>query len=171
MRRSPELMAMLLERVIALVRAHPDAEDVTFVIRAQDPRDTAAVVDGKQIERAIYNLVLNACQAARAAGAQAEVVTTLEIRGGQIILNVIDNGIGVPESIRKTLFDPFISEGKQKGTGLGLTLAQRVAIEHGGDVILLSSRPGETIFQMKVTQELQTSPMSSSIDRDKVGTR
>lgn len=171
MRRSPELMAMLLERVIALVRAHPDAEDVTFVIRAQDPRDTAAVVDGKQIERAIYNLVLNACQAARAAGAQAEVVTTLEIRGGQIILNVIDNGIGVPENIRKTLFDPFISEGKQKGTGLGLTLAQRVAIEHGGDVILLSSRPGETIFQMKVTQELQTSPVSSPIDRDKVGTR
>lgn len=72
-----------------------------------------------------------------------------------MIVNVIDNGQGVPEKIRKSLFEPFVSEGKQKGTGLGLTLAHRIAVEHGGDVVLLSSCPGETIFQMKVARELQ----------------
>jgi nitrogen-specific signal transduction histidine kinase len=72
------------------------------------------------------------------------------------LVNVTDNGPGVPLKIRKSLFEPFVSEGKQKGTGLGLTLAHCVAVEHGGEVVLLSSRPGETIFQMKVARALST---------------
>ena len=75
-------------------------------------------------------------------------------RSSQILVNVSDNGPGVPKQIRKSLFDPFVSEGKQKGTGLGLTLAHCIALEHGGEVVLLSSRPGETIFQMKVARGL-----------------
>jgi len=67
---------------------------------------------------------------------------------------VTDNGPGVPEKIRESLFEPFVSEGKQKGTGLGLTLAHCIAIDHGGDVILLSSRVGETVFQMRVARGL-----------------
>lgn len=54
-----------------------------------------------------------------------------------------------------------MSEGKQKGTGLGLTLARCIALEHGGDVVLLSSRPGETVFQMKVVRE---SPRGDRMD-------
>jgi len=73
-------------------------------------------------------------------------------------VNVIDNGPGVSESIRKSLFEPFVSEGKQKGTGLGLTLAHRIAVEHGGEVILLSSDRGETVFQMKVVRSLPAQP-------------
>jgi nitrogen-specific signal transduction histidine kinase len=80
----------------------------------------------------------------------------VEVREQQIIVNVIDTGAGVPEKIRKSLFEPFVSEGKQKGTGLGLTLAGCIASEHGGEVILLSSRPGETIFQMKIARDLRT---------------
>ena len=68
----------------------------------------------------------------------------------RLVLEVKDNGTGVPESIRTTLFEPFVSEGKQKGSGLGLTLAHCIAAEHGGEVILVSSRPGETIFRMSI---------------------
>jgi signal transduction histidine kinase len=168
MRRAPELISALLDHAAALVRAHPDAGDVTFIVRYGNPMDTAAVVDGKQIERAIYNLLLNACQSVRADGKAAEVIASIEAREGQIILSIADNGAGVPEGIRKTLFDPFISEGKQKGTGLGLTLAHRIATEHGGEVILLSTRQGETIFQMKVAQELHILPAAVAVDRDKV---
>ena len=59
---------------------------------------------------------------------------------------VEDNGPGVPEEIRVTLFEPFVSKGKQGGTGLGLTLADRIAREHGGAVELESSEPGRTVF-------------------------
>ena len=114
----------------------------------------AVSVDGKQIERAISNLLLNACQSARAVGAAATVVVTLESQEREMIISVIDNGPGVPGRIRESLFDPFVSEGKQKGTGLGLTLAYCIALEHGGEVVLVSSRPGETIFQMKVARGL-----------------
>jgi signal transduction histidine kinase len=155
-RRSPELMATLLERATSLARKHPDAEGVALTTQYGDPTETAAVVDGKQIERAIFNLLLNACQSVRAAGKAANVGVTLEARERHMIISVTDDGAGVPENIRNNLFDPFVSEGKQKGTGLGLTVAHCIAVEHGGEVVLLSSSPGETIFQMRVARELQT---------------
>jgi signal transduction histidine kinase len=154
-RKSPELMVPMLERASALIRAHPDAEGVTVVTRYGDPAETEAVVDGKQIERAIYNLLLNACQSIRAPGREASVLMTLEARDRHIVVSVIDNGAGVPENIRDSLFEPFVSQGKHKGTGLGLTLAYCIAVEHGGEVVLLSSCPGETIFQMTVARELR----------------
>ncbi len=151
-RHQPELMASLVERAVAMVRTHPDAEGVKLVVENAVPSETAASVDGKQIERAISNLLLNACQSARSVGAAAKVAVTLEAQERQILVNVTDNGPGVSPNIRKSLFEPFVSEGKQKGTGLGLTLAHCIALEHGGEVVLLSSRPGETIFQMKVAR-------------------
>jgi signal transduction histidine kinase len=160
-RRTPELMATLLERAAALVRAHPDAEGVSLVTRLGDPEQTMAVVDGKQIERAVCNLLLNACQAVRTRGEEPHIVMTLEVEQDYMTVSVMDNGEGIPEAIRETLFEPFVSEGKQKGTGLGLTLAHCIAVEHGGEVILLSSYSGETIFQMRVAREIKTPKLST----------
>ncbi|QHN04992.1 HAMP domain-containing histidine kinase [Granulicella sp. WH15] len=165
-RRTPELLSTLLDRALALVRSHPDSHGVKLITSLGEPTQTAAFVDGKQIERAIYNLLLNACQAAHTAetGTVPSVTVTLEAQPEHMIVNIIDNGPGVPENIRKSLFDPFVSEGKQKGTGLGLTLAHRIAVEHGGEVILLSSCPGETIFQMRVKRGLRTDEATSTSD-------
>jgi signal transduction histidine kinase len=157
-RRMPEPMNALLERAVGLIRAHPDAEGIKLATCYGDPADSVAVVDAMQIERAIYNLLLNACQSVRSAGSSGQVKIMLEPQGQYMVVDVVDNGPGVPENIRKSLFEPFVSEGKQKGTGLGLTLAQRIAVEHGGEVILLSSRPGETIFQLKVARALPLQP-------------
>ena len=168
MGRSIDRISTLLERAVVLVRAHPDAEDVNIVTRCDAPAATAALVDGKEIERAICNLLLNACQSARLSAVAAQVSASLEVKAGQIVLSVRDNGAGVPEGIRETLFDPFVSEGKQKGTGLGLTLTQRIAEEHGGGVSLLSSRPGETIFQMTLSMALPISPASPPVERSEV---
>ena len=154
-------MALLLERTVALFRAHPDAEGVRIVTSLGDPAESTALVDGKQIERAVYNLLLNACQAARTGRSEPIVNITLETQEQYSVVTVTDNGSGVPESILNSLFEPFVSEGKQKGTGLGLTLAQHIANEHGGDVLLLSSHPGETVFQMKVARDL-SQPMATT---------
>ncbi len=153
-KRQPESITILVERAAALVRTHPDAEGVKLVTHLGDPSQSAAEVDGKQMERAVSNLILNACQSARSMGAAACVVVALETQKRQILVKVTDNGPGVPQKIRNSLFEPFVSEGKQKGTGLGLTLAHCIALEHGGEVVLLSSRPGETIFQMSVARAL-----------------
>ena len=129
---------------------------MALVTRYGDPVETAVLVDGKQIERAIFNLLLNACQAARCGPDAHQVTATLEVQEQFVVLNVVDNGAGVSDKIRESLFEPFVSEGKQKGTGLGLTLAHCIAMEHGGGVTLLGSRRGETVFQMKVARAPET---------------
>lgn len=147
-RKSPELVSNLVDRAVTMLRAHPDAEGVKITFRSADPGKTLAFVDGKQVERAFYNLLLNACQAARANNSEPCVSIALDTSDEYVTVNVVDNGPGVSESIRDNLFEPFVSEGRQKGTGLGLTLAYCIAEEHGGKVVLASSRPGETIFNL-----------------------
>lgn len=169
-RRSPQLVGALLDRAMTMVRAHPDATHVEFTVRNANAAETEAVVDGKQIERAIYNLVLNGCQAAHSNAQSGQVTVTLDVRAAEIIVSVVDNGDGVPENIRTTLFEPFVSEGKQKGSGLGLTLSQCIAAEHGGDVTLVSSRPGETTFRMSIARGVTEQPPATTEERSRVRT-
>ena len=61
-----------------------------------------------------------------------------------VMIQVIDNGPGVPEDIRDKIFFPLVS-GREGGTGLGLTLAQNFISQHQG-VIELESEPGRTCF-------------------------
>ncbi len=144
--RVPQRLADLAERAIALVRGHPDAEGVAICAELSDAGDAVALVDAKQIERALFNLLLNACQAARFSHASPSVVVQTGVAVDLVSVAVIDNGPGVPKGIRHSMFEPFVSEGKQKGTGLGLTLSQSIAKEHGGAVLLMESMPGKTFF-------------------------
>jgi signal transduction histidine kinase len=153
-RRSPEVMAALLERTIALVQKHPDAANATLTASYANAATTLAVVDVKQIERALYNLLLNACQSRKAPHDAVQVTAKVETDGDQIHFEVSDDGAGVPEDIRTSLFEPFVSQGKQKGSGLGLTLAHCIAAEHGGYLVLVNSRPGDTMFRMTIARGL-----------------
>jgi signal transduction histidine kinase len=139
-----EQLDLFLERTIQNVRLHPECRDVR--ISSEVPAPVHAWVDSKKLARAVYNLLLNACQAARAGTDPPTVLVKLAEDDTKIEISIRDSGPGVAESIRQTLFQPFVSAGKENGTGLGLTLAQHVAQEHGGEVRLESSRPGETIF-------------------------
>ncbi len=157
-RRSHELIGTLLERTMALVRTHPDANGVLLTAEYDVSADTGALVDARQIERAIYNLLLNACQSSNGRTETQNVNAILKTTEDEITLLVIDDGPGVPSGIRDSLFEPFVSEGKQKGTGLGLTLVNSIASEHGGSSQLVSSRPGETIFSMSIFRKSGSAP-------------
>jgi signal transduction histidine kinase len=150
--RTAEPIAMLVERAMALVRSHPDAQRVQLQAVYSNPAATVAMVDAKQMERAIYNLLLNASQAARGSAGQPAVSAVVATSKQSLTVTITDDGAGVSDTIRDSLFQPFVSAGKQNGTGLGLTLAQCVAEEHGGSVQLVSSRPGETIFVLSVAR-------------------
>ena len=67
-------------------------------------------------------------------------------------LQVIDNGPGIPESIRERMFFPLVS-GREGGSGLGLTLAQSFVQQHQG-TIDCESRPGKTCFTLRLPLEL-----------------
>jgi len=104
------------------------------------------------MERALYNLLLNACQAARRSAGTPTVTAVISASKDFLTVTITDDGAGVSDAIRDSLFEPFVSAGKQNGTGLGLTLAQCVAEEHGGSVKLVSSRPGETVFVLSIAR-------------------
>jgi C4-dicarboxylate-specific signal transduction histidine kinase len=156
-----------VERAIALVNAHPDAGGVKVLLE-MDRADTKAVVDTKQVERAVYNLLLNACQSARHLSGPRIVKVSVCAESQNVSVTIADSGPGVAQGIRETMFDPFVSQGKQKGTGLGLTLAWSVAHEHGGDVRLVSSREGETIFRLTVARQPAESAGNGNLPRSKV---
>lgn len=147
---SCESLSFLVERALTLVRAHPDAQNVRFAIGAIPPIE--AWLDARKIERALYNLLLNACQAATRGTLDPEVRVALAEGGEYITFIIVDNGAGVPESVRQSLFQPFVSVGKTSGTGLGLTLSLKIAQEHGGTVVLEDSREGLTIFQLTLSK-------------------
>jgi signal transduction histidine kinase len=86
---------------------------------------TKAIIDARSLESAIYNLLLNACQAATCSTDVPEVKVHLTEVDERIYVTISDNGPGIPASVRRTLFDPFVTAGKPNGTGLGLTLARR----------------------------------------------
>lgn len=167
LQRVQTTMAALVGGAMALVKTHPDAERVTMLLEEIDA-DTTVAVDAKQVERAVYNLLLNACQSARVSPGLREVRVSLSAEKKTASVTIVDSGPGVAEGIRESLFDPFVSEGKQKGTGLGLTLAWSVAREHDGEVKLVSSREGETIFRLTVSRHLRESTITANSPRSKV---
>lgn len=143
---SLESVPQLVEHTMALVRSHPDAQGVSIAVETSEQID--AWIDARKIDRAIYNLLLNACQAAKRYAAAPKVNLSVSESVDRVYVRITDNGAGVAESIRTTLFEPFVSEGKQSGVGLGLTLSQKIAQEHGGDVSIDQARAGATSFTL-----------------------
>jgi signal transduction histidine kinase len=143
-------VSLVVEKAVAAVKFHPDGRNVSITVGEFPP--TEADIDTKNLESAIYNLLLNACQAAACSTDAPEVKVHLTEVDERIYLTILDNGPGIPVSVRRTLFDPFVTAGKPNGTGLGLTLARRIAEEHGGSVCLVESNRERTIFTLSLTK-------------------
>jgi signal transduction histidine kinase len=152
-RKSPLVRARVssvVEKAVAAVKSHPDGQNVSIIVRKFPPAE--ADIDARSLESAIYNLLLNACQAATRSTHVPEVQVHLTEEDERIYVTISDNGPGIPAPVRRTLFNPFVTAGKPNGTGLGLTLARRVAEEHGGSVCLEKSNRERTVFTLSLTK-------------------
>jgi signal transduction histidine kinase len=139
----PGSLNLLIEGAVTMVRSHPDADGVQIVI--EDLPRIESWMDCK-LGSALYNLLLNACQAAKRGMPPGIVRVALSQDQATIHLRVTDSGPGIPASIRDTLFQPFVTDSRKNGIGLGLTIAQCVAREHGGFVSIEESSPRRTVF-------------------------
>jgi len=124
----------LLDEVMALVGVEFGRQAV--IDRDFDPSIPSIQGDRTAIRQVLLNLVRNAFQA----GATQITLRTRVEHGGALLqasttsllrFDVVDNGEGVPESLRNLLFLPLVT-GKRNGTGLGLALSQQIAAAHGG---------------------------------------
>jgi signal transduction histidine kinase len=140
----------------ALVAAHPDKPE-SVTIRELFPSSPLVVVgDDDLLHRAIFNLLLNAVQASPPGGEVRIEAAELSphqlppqaehyLRGG-IMLQVSDQGMGIAESIKDRLFDPFVTT-KTGGSGLGLSIVHRAVEAHHGFVLVDPAGPsGGTKF-------------------------
>lgn len=102
-------------------------------------------VDRDQMFRALANLIGNA------AGAGAGRVTvTATRRDRQVVIDVADDGPGIPEDGIGRLFQPFQYSTRKDGTGLGLTIARDIVQAHGGRLTLERTGPGGTVFRIEL---------------------
>jgi len=132
-RREVDLYPLLDEALDVL---EAEFRDTVRVDRDYDPSIPPIRGDRIAIRRVIMNLLRNACQAGASIvqlKTRVEYGTTLlqSGKGSLIRLDVIDNGAGVPDSLRSLLFLPFVT-GRRDGTGLGLAISQQIASAHGG---------------------------------------
>ena len=100
--------------------------------------------DPHQIQQVLLNLVINAEQAMLAANGRGTLIvrTWHDLERDAVIVEVSDDGPGVPDDVQTKIFDPFFTTKEVgKGTGLGLTVAYAIVQEHGGD-IRVASEPG-----------------------------
>ncbi|HEX8895637.1 MAG TPA: HAMP domain-containing sensor histidine kinase [Terriglobales bacterium] len=158
-----ERISLVVEKAIAAVKLHPDGRNVSITVEEFPPAE--ADIDARYLESAIYNLLLNACQAATHSDHVPEVKVQVTEADERICVTISDNGPGIPASVRRTLFDPFVTAGKPNGTGLGLTLALRIAEEHGGSVWLEQSNSDRTVFILNLTKNRLLDPISKSCIR------
>ncbi len=114
----------------------------------------AAPADAAALRRALENLARNAAQAMPAGGTLS---LGAEAADGEAVLTVADTGVGMDESTRARLFEPFFTRGKAEGTGLGLAIVRRVVEGHGGRVEVESAPGRGTAFRVRLPLSGRTS--------------
>ena len=115
--------------------------------------DAQVDADADQLHRILVNLLRNAREAIDGVGARNGVgVISASIRQdeGASIVRLADNGPGLPERARASLFQPFAGSTRRGGAGLGLAIAHELARGHGGELTLVESGPAGTVFELKL---------------------
>ena len=130
----------LLEEVRRQTKETLDEHRVTLKVACE--KGLVLLGDSRKLERVLINLIVNAAEALDSQqGQDRTVILSALAQHENALLSVADHGPGIPERIRPTLFEPFVTQGKPNGTGLGLAIAKQIVEAHGGE---LSYATGET---------------------------
>lgn len=144
------------ERVAALVQA--EYGNAVSLVRDYDISVPDLLADREQLIQVLLNIMRNAAQLSDELPGEREVRIIIRTRVARqvtlhrrryplaVTVSVIDNGPGIPEEIRARIFHPLVT-GRAGGTGLGLSLAQTLVLQHDG-LLTCESEPGRTEFRM-----------------------
>jgi len=134
------------QRVIKMIAVRPAFRRITITYRHEG--SPIGWYNSSLLERALSNIVLNACEAVSPDSGQV-VITT---QGGVACLRieVWDNGPGIPAEITRSVFLPFFTFGKSEGTGLGLAIARRIIEDHDGELFLDGGKGTGTSFKISI---------------------
>lgn len=143
--------AVLAEEVAAAV-AGKLAETGVLFVKDLDPDSGEFEVDATYVQAALLNILENAVDACLAGDTRRppKVVFSLRRRRDRLEFDILDNGVGMDAGTQEKLFTPFFSSKGDKGTGLGLFIANKIVEQHGGE-ITVSSAPGRgSLFRVSL---------------------
>jgi signal transduction histidine kinase len=104
-------------------------------------------LDGGRMRRAILNLAQNAVEA-MCEGGTLRVESRCE--GDVALVRVTDTGPGIPDGIRETIFEPFVTHAKSGGLGLGLAIVRKIVEDHGGQATILEDTESGSAFEIRL---------------------
>jgi two-component system, NtrC family, nitrogen regulation sensor histidine kinase NtrY len=141
--------------VIRMAGAHPTFEWSL-------PSQAAEVaVDRQMLRRVLLNLIQNAADALAEAKHEApKIKVSLRREGDFFVIDVEDNGPGIPAEMRDIIFDPYVTT-KHTGTGLGLAIVKKIAIEHGGMITADDSSLGGA--RLRLTLPVRGTPAAREL--------
>jgi signal transduction histidine kinase len=135
-----------------LTMMHHELKNGINVRREYDRSLPKICAKGSDLNQVWTNLIDNAIDALaeQAKAGRGQIIVRTARDGAFLLVDIIDNGPGIPPEVKSRIFDPFFTT-KQvgEGTGLGLDTVYRIVRQHGGDV-RVDSQPGETHFQVRL---------------------
>jgi len=154
---APVMKPESLERIAreAMVLQRVAAPRIIWDVRIDAP--LRAVCDRRLIGQALTNLLANAADAVAMREGAKHVTLRLELQGAMAVLSVTDDGIGLPETDRANLTEPYVTH-KPKGTGLGLAIVRKIMEDHGGRLELEEAPGGVGARVSLVLPALQAEP-------------
>ena len=140
-------LAPLVARAVKDVARLPTCSDMST--DAQVPEGMRLFVDGQLFGEVVTNLLRNAGEACNGKG---HVEVTASVRNGRLVMDVADDGPGVPPNMAEEIFKPFRSL-KEYGTGIGLAFCRKVVESHGGTITLQPQAGGGACFRVEMPPE------------------
>jgi PAS domain S-box-containing protein len=130
----------VVENVIRLIRPQAAEQRVAITLLHPEKELPPAPLDADKFEQAVLNLVINALEAMPAGG---HLTVSATVADGEFRLSVQDSGPGIPPEIRANVFQPYFST-KDKGSGMGLALSEKLVSQHGGHIGYRTGPEGTT---------------------------
>ena len=134
----PVVIGEALQAVVTQVKNRQDLPpDLALSSTIDDAVPQRIHVDPDQLHQVLLNLIENALDAVREQASPVITCAVVRQDDGAVCVMVTDNGCGMPTALQERVFTPFVST-KSQGSGLGLSLVQRLVVQHGGTVQLHS---------------------------------
>src|ERR1022692_5065847 len=141
-RRTKLALGSVVNEVVRALKYDLEEKKINLEIQGEQ---LSIEADEQSLRQALFNLVLNAIQAVDGSG---EIQVIAEKRNAtEAMLEVRDNGPGVPPDRRTEIFKPYFTTQKQ-GTGLGLAVVQQIVLAHGWEVECLANEPQGAVFRI-----------------------
>jgi two-component system nitrogen regulation sensor histidine kinase NtrY len=155
---APVMKPESLERIAreAMVLQRVAQRQIEWDVQVEQP-DLRALCDRRLIGQALINLLQNAADAVAMRPGASHVTLRLSSSGGFALLSVEDDGIGLPETDRAKLTEPYVTH-KPKGTGLGLAIVRKIMEDHGGRLDLAEAPSGQGALVTLVLPLLAPAP-------------